>query len=190
MKNLHDIINPVKKVYVGSYNVDMRHLKAHFDEYNVCTELVLNPDFQRGNVWTNEQQIAFIENLLRGVPLNNIIYVNNLFNIPNVQDERLKDKVLVVDGLQRLTAMFDFMDNKFKVFDNQLSYSDILNHENKSQMREIFKNCLIKINEIKLTSYSELLEFYINYNSGGTVHSQSEIQRVKDMLKNETTMTT
>lgn len=128
-----------------------------------------------------------MENLLRGCNVNNIIYLNDLFNCHKAEhiDDRLKDKIIVVDGLQRLTAILAFIDGKFKIFNNQVSYSDILNYEDKAVMRNIFNHATIKLKTIQLTTYSDLLEFYLNYNAGGTVHSDEEIERVKAMLDND-----
>ena len=52
----------------GSWQCDfdfvylLQFIDEHIKEYN----LQLNPDFQRGHVWTEEQQIAWIEFFLRG----------------------------------------------------------------------------------------------------------------------------
>lgn len=62
--------------------------------YNVCYPLPslvryigeemglqLNPEFQRGHVWTEEQQIAWLEYHLRGGKSGNIIYLTIHFDI-------------------------------------------------------------------------------------------------------------
>ena len=52
----------------GNYEIDVpldfikRQLKRFEEDYG----LELNPDFQRGNVWTKEQQIAWLEFFFRG----------------------------------------------------------------------------------------------------------------------------
>jgi len=66
--------------------------------------LKLNPDFQRGHVWTEEQQIAYMEYLLMGGNNARTIY----FNKPSWGDFRARsgyDEFVCVDGLQRLTAV-------------------------------------------------------------------------------------
>jgi len=40
--------------------------------------LQLNPDFQRGHVWIENQQIKYIEYILRGGKTARVIYLNNL----------------------------------------------------------------------------------------------------------------
>ena len=63
---------------VGSYQVNMplyyvseRIKEWQEDEYY---GLQLDPDFQRGHVWTENQQIAYIEYLLRGGKSARVIY--------------------------------------------------------------------------------------------------------------------
>lgn len=67
-------------------------------------ELELSPDYQRNFVWTSKQKSRLIESILIKIPLP-IFYL----------DARDEDKWIVVDGLQRLTSIFLFMDDKFKL---------------------------------------------------------------------------
>lgn len=49
-------------------------------------------------------------------------------------------------------------------------------------MRRIFNNALIQFDFLQITSYKELLEYYIDLNTGGIAHTQSDIQIAKDLL--------
>lgn len=63
--------------------------------------LELNPEFQRGakHVWNLDKQIAFVENLLRGIDINKIIRFNDLTMRPyDDADDILKNKILCIDG--------------------------------------------------------------------------------------------
>ena len=101
----------------GNYQCDVnisrvpRWIKDMEEDMN----LQLNPDFQRGHVWTEEQQIAWLEFFLKGGKSGNIIY----FNCPSwhwsVPDGAYNEFVCV-DGLQRLTAICRFINNEIKVF--------------------------------------------------------------------------
>ena len=93
---------------VGSYQINIC-LSEVVDTVNSWTEkhrLELNPDFQRGHVWTEEQQIAFVEFMLRGGKSAKVIY----FNHPGWMDD-WKGNMVCVDGLQRLTACMRFINN-------------------------------------------------------------------------------
>lgn len=63
----------------GSYQVDvqMEYLIKWIDEMIQNEGLQLCPDFQRGHVWTEEQQIKYIEFVLRGGKSGKVIYLNN-----------------------------------------------------------------------------------------------------------------
>jgi len=67
--------------------------------------LILNPEFQRNLVWKPEQKSRFIESILLNIPLPPF-YVN--------QDKA--GKFIIVDGLQRISTMTDFLsDTSFKL---------------------------------------------------------------------------
>ena len=65
---------------------------------------VIIPDFQRGYVWTMNQASKFIESLIIGLPVPGIF----------MSKERNTQKLLVIDGQQRLTTLQYFADGIFK----------------------------------------------------------------------------
>ena len=69
-------------------------------------DLDLSPDFQRNIVWDSFRKSRLIESILLRIPLP-MFYFS--------QDE--EGKLFVVDGLQRLTAIKEFMDNKLVLRD-------------------------------------------------------------------------
>ena len=160
----------------GGYELDvsLNHLTRCLAGWEEDYGLELNPDFQRGHVWTEEQQIAYMEFLLRGGVTAKVIY----FNSPAFGGKcngNLDDTILCVDGLQRLTSCLRFINNEIKVFDhyyNEYEDSPRIKHGLKFNV-----NCLQNRNEV--------LEWYIQFNEGGTVHTKEEIDRVKELLAAE-----
>jgi len=72
-----------------------------FEETNGELGLNLRPDFQRmGGIWSDEAQSRLIESMMIRIPLP-AFYMN--------EDSEHEDAWLVIDGLQRLTAMRRFM---------------------------------------------------------------------------------
>jgi uncharacterized protein with ParB-like and HNH nuclease domain len=65
-------------------------------------DIDLNPDFQRNFVWDNLQKSRLIESVLLRIPLPMFYF-----------SEDNEGLITVVDGLQRLTTIKEFMDNKF-----------------------------------------------------------------------------
>lgn len=82
----------------------VKYIKEEIKKYN----LQLCPDFQRGHVWTEEQQSKYIEFILRGGKTGRDFYFN--WN-------RKTDELVCVDGLQRTTALLHFITGDIKVFD-------------------------------------------------------------------------
>ena len=134
--------------------------------------LQLNPDFQRGHVWTEAQQIAYIEFLLRGGKTRRDVYLNN----PEWHHERpesdYKDYVCV-DGLQRITAITRFIQNEIPAFGTL--YKDF---EDKLPLI----NDTIRVHVNDLPTKRDVLQWYIEMNESGTPHSAAEIERVKRLM--------
>lgn len=61
------------------------------------------PDFQRSYVWNEEEASKFIESLLMGVPVPSLFFAK----------DKVSDKLIVIDGQQRLRTLQYFYDGKF-----------------------------------------------------------------------------
>lgn len=157
----------------GSYEVDIhiRHLERMLKSYEVDYNLELNPDFQRGNVWTEDQQSKFVEFFLRGGKSARVIY----FNIGEWSFDKNTDipQMVCVDGLQRLTAILRFLHGEIPVFGHYISeYED-----------NIPLDHTLKFNINNLAYKKDVLKWYLEMNSGGTVHSDAELKRVQKMIE-------
>lgn len=65
---------------------------------------ILDPDFQRDFVWSVTKQAKLIESCIMRIPLP-------VFYVAEAPDGR----IIVVDGLQRLTTFYRFMNNQFRL---------------------------------------------------------------------------
>lgn len=186
-----DLYNKVikrRKFYTARHlNTTLSHLEATIfgtDDDEMRSKVDLNPVFQRGHVWTREQQISYIENFLRAPQsVNKTIYMNDLFiygSVDKVTDDNnmVADKIVCLDGLQRLTAALDFVHGKFTIF-NGVSYDDILNSPDRTR---ILNDCVFDINYLVLSNNKEVIDFYVDFNAGGTPHTKEEIERVKKLI--------
>lgn len=155
------------------YRVDipLEDFQDQIEKYTSKYNLQLNPDFQRGNVWNESQQIAYMEFLLRGGRTGIDIYFNMAGWMSN-----WKGDFTCVDGLQRITAILKFINNEISVFNHYIS-----DYEDKLRMAD----CYLTFHINNLQTKSEVLTWYIEMNSGGTIHTESEINRVKKLLNEE-----
>ena len=160
----------------GSYqiNVPLKYVLPKITEWenDQFFQLKLNPNFQRGHVWTEAQQISYMEFLFRGGETARVIY----FNKPDWQNFKLSDDYndfVCVDGLQRLTAVMRFLENEIKIFG---SYYKEFEDEIPLSVDLIFN-----VNNLK--TEKEVLQWYVDMNSAGTPHTEVEIERVKRMIE-------
>lgn len=93
--SLHDEIETHrKKIHTDSYPMSIGELMSMYRD----EELDLHPEFQRFFRWTLEQKSRLIESILLGIP------------IPSIFVQQRDDGVWdVIDGLQRLSTIFEFV---------------------------------------------------------------------------------
>src|SRR5271156_1252716 len=80
-----------------------------FEEWNARGELVLQPKFQRRDVWSDKARSYLIDTIIRGKPIPKI-YMR--------QDVNLKTRRTIreiVDGQQRLSTVLKFLKDGFKI---------------------------------------------------------------------------
>ncbi|MGL5751107.1 MAG: DUF262 domain-containing protein [Paraclostridium sp.] len=136
--------------------------------------VTLNPIYQRDLVWTLKQKRSYIENLFKEKAVISPTIVLNWEN-------HKEDAYEVLDGKQRLTTIFDFIENKFslsnKKYFKDLSMSDanfILYHDVRYTRIE-------KIDNTNLT-LDEKVELFLEVNELGTKMSDKHIEKVKELL--------
>lgn len=174
---LTDIIRPMQQPD-RTYDIEACHvdekLKIWGERYG---GLEIYPDYQRGNDWEKQDQIDYIENLLRGnVDRKGKTILINIVGFGTDKPEtNIEHAVTILDGLQRYTAIEAFKNGEFTIFGG-LSLDDL--EHSKYHLKEI---------ELHLAVYNfsdkvELLKFYKMINQTGKAHKQSEFDRIDGMI--------
>lgn len=171
------IVRPLRD---SLYQVDVmwNGLEKHFEGWaRDYGGVDLNPDYQRGHVWSPEQQQHFIENVLRGAVSQAGLTVQ--MNCPNWNvynyDGELPQGFQCIDGLQRLTAVREYIKGNVKPFG--LSVEEF-NNSQFSVRRGLFR---LKMAVYDFTTRAEVLQHYLDLNAGGTPHTPEEIARVRTL---------
>jgi hypothetical protein len=136
--------------------------------------LDLDPYFQRGHVWSDDKQIAYVEFCLKGGESSRDI----LFNSPNWMST-YKGEMVLVDGKQRLEAVRKFIRNELPIFGG--NYLNDFDDPRLLLRRDAY--FIFKVNTLK--TKKEVLQWYLDLNTGGVVHTEEEINKVKKLLKKE-----
>lgn len=73
----------------------------------------LNPDYQRKHRWKNDFSSRLIESLILNIPIP-LIYISQDIDVDTEIDENVA-RYSVIDGQQRLTAIYEFFNNSYRL---------------------------------------------------------------------------
>ena len=158
----------------SSYSVDVaweyleKHLADELFPPEGMASLDLEPDFQRAHVWTEQQQIAYVEYILRGGTTGKDIYFNH-----TGWHTDFRGSYVIVDGKQRLRAVRRFIGNEIPIFGTY--FQDFEDHIRVHHGRFHWHIASLQTRE-------EVLKWYLDFNSAGTAHTPEEIERVRALL--------
>ena len=93
----------------GSYHISLPLKELR--KWLTSEQVELCPDFQRGHVWNEKQQIAFVEWFLAGGITGRAFYFNGY-----AWRHSAGYDLVCVDGLQRITALLNFIENKIPAY--------------------------------------------------------------------------
>lgn len=150
-------------------------------------DLILDVSFERKLVWKERQKCELIESILMGLPLP-IFYFKQLENA----------KFVVVDGKQRLSTLFEFLDDKFalknlKILDflNKKKFSDLINefgiYQTQLEDYQVYSHVILPPTPDRI-----LFDIFDRVNRGGTKLNKQEIRNAlyqgngMDMIHNIT----
>jgi hypothetical protein len=141
MENFEDATNdePIvieknKKIVSQPSNVAIQTLYQWFKD----GDLILAPDFQRRYVWDKKKASALIESIILNVPL------------PQLFTARDKNREEVIDGQQRLTSIFSFIDgifpdgSNFKLHKNLRVLGEEIGGKTYSELEKEYKRAINK----------------------------------------------
>ncbi|MDM1506453.1 DUF262 domain-containing protein [Myroides odoratimimus] len=131
-------------------------------------KIVIQPDFQRKQVWTKKQKSKFIESIILNFPLPPI-YLN----------ETKESTYIVIDGLQRSTALKEFYKGDF-----YLQGLEALPKYNNYKFRDLPETLQSKFEDKKLTIFVlkpstpmvVIYDLFNRINTGGTQLNRQEVR--------------
>lgn len=159
-------IYPMTEISVEKGFYTVFELKRKYDAKD--KRIILDSEFQRDNVWGKDQKSELIESVLMGLPLP-IFYFN--------QDKY--GKLIVIDGRQRLTALFEFMNDEFP-----LTKLKIFPKESKKKFSDLSPVFQGRIEDYQIQAHLILpptpdrikFDIFDRVNRGGTKLNKQEIR--------------
>jgi hypothetical protein len=154
------------------YEVDVSwdFVEWHLGKWRESYGLALDPDYQRAHVWTEAQQIAYVEYVLAGGEVGK----NITWNCMGWGSLDRTGPMELIDGKQRLEAVRAFMRGDLEVYGRRYVDGDALRW-----------SAGFKWRVCSLSTRADVLRLYLNINAGGTPHTPDEIERVRALLEHE-----
>jgi len=158
----------IKQLPQSNYRtqVPFNDLLYSLDRYKKIYNLDLNPEYQRCHVWTEVQQIEYVEHRLMGGNAGQEITLN----CPGWQGNSDPGQMTLVDGKQRIEAVTRFLNNEIKVFGYYFKdFEDRMD-----------PGLGFYFNIAKLEG-DDILELYLSLNAG-IAHTEQELDRVRGLM--------
>lgn len=155
--------------YPADYTLQVLHEKWKNKE-------ILTPQFQRGFVWNVVQASRLIESFLLGLPVPGVFF----------NRERDTQKLLVIDGRQRLESVFSYFDNRWPDSNKQFclkgvdakwlnrSFED-LDESDKIRLKDSVLRAII-VEQIDPKDNTSILYIFERLNTGGTTLTPQEVR--------------
>ncbi len=164
----------IPKFPFASYvvNIGWDYLPSWIEEHNKdIMRCELDPFYQRGYVWTKKQKISYIEYQLKGGFSGRDIF----WNCPNWLSFKDADNVIqLVDGKQRIDSVLGFLNDKIPAFG--LKYSEF-----EDDLPPVEPSLIFHVNNLK--TEKEVVEWYVGFNTGGSIHTAKDLKPALDYLK-------
>ena len=142
-------------------------------------KLIVNRRYQRKLVWTKQEKAALIESVLLEYPIPLILFAE-------VESQNESETVYeIIDGMQRLNALFSFIENEFAI--NEL-YFDVSRHPFAQELKQkgVFGSTESskegeKSPDKKLLESSKCSKF-LEYQLAVTIHKPTAPKEIEDIF--------
>lgn len=181
--NYYEASSDSKSIYPPSDIVTYTELRSVADLFRMYKEgdLDIQPSFQREEVWSHANQTRFIDSLIKQLPIPSLCLGYDFG----------KQKWQVIDGLQRLTSSFNFLDastdwrlSNLEDIDERISGVKVSEFEKEPDLKSLKKkveNTVLPITVIRCDWENErhqeyLFQIFHRLNTGGMRLTNQEIR--------------
>jgi hypothetical protein len=131
------------------------------------------PDWQRGKVWPRKKKQKLLDTILKG------------WHVPVLYFRKVGDETFeCVDGQQRLTAIWEFFDNKiFLSEESQRSYGGPLYKDLKPAISDKFDDYVLQVEEIEEATDDETKELFQRLQLGTALNTPEKLNAIESGLR-------
>lgn len=132
----------------------------------------LDMDYQRGNVWTEKQQVILIDSIYKNIDIGKFTLIRRPFKEKQIHYYEM------LDGKQRFTALKKF-------YESTLKYKGKYFHEMHNRDKAHFEGYSISYAETEPLTDEQKYRYFLKLNTSGTPQDPNHIKKVVDMWQKE-----
>lgn len=151
--------------------VSTTHPISDIRDWNDLGSLILQPDYQRREVWGIAAKIMLIDSIMNSIPMPKIFVSSYIQNGKTVR--------AVIDGQQRITAILGFLNNEFSLDEPYTGdYKGLYFNELSLDIQDgVILSYDIDFNEAKGLSDNDLREVYSRVNKYLVALNKQELRK-------------
>jgi hypothetical protein len=131
----------------------------------------LEPDYQRGLVWTMEDKVKLIDSIFKGVDIGKFVFIRRDYS----SDKHLYE---ILDGKQRLTTIMEFREDRFRY--NGFLYSELHPFD-----QSHIDGYSISVADVSNPTKEQIYRYFLRLNTGGKPMDEAHLDKVKKLLHDE-----
>jgi len=145
-----------------------KSIQALYNDYR-AGKLIVNRKYQRKLVWSIQEKQKLIDSILNGYPIPLIL-------LAAAPTDRSNDKYEIVDGIQRLNAIFSFIENNFDINGNFFDIKEF------TRARQIAKEGIFKPKEDGPFLEPKACADVLDYQLAITIYPIQDEQKITDVF--------
>lgn len=157
-----------KFLNISFHNTGLSDLLSKYYKFGVD----MNPDYQRELVWSDEDKVALVDSIFKGVEIGKFAFISLPFTPDGPSYE-------ILDGKQRMNAIIDFYEDKFQYkgfYFSQLTDAD----------RHYFLDYNITSGRTdERITQQQKYDYFIRLNTSGKPQDPNHIKKVEKLLEGE-----
>jgi len=146
---------------------------ADFLKWSDDDELVLNPKFQRGAVWSAPARSYLIDSILRGYPIPKLLLRTT---VDRDNRRTIRD---VVDGQQRLRTIIDFAGGRFTLGVKAGEFQGLRYTDLENELKDSFLGYKLTCEQLLNASDEDVLEVFVRINSNAVPVNEAELRNAR-----------
>lgn len=150
-----------------SFQYSQRQLQGMLWTY-YSSGIDLDQDYQRGNVWTPEQKYMLIDSIYKNIEIGKFTVIRRAFR------ENIDKYYEMLDGKQRLTALIEFYESRFK-------YKDMYFHKMHGRDQGHFESYSISYSETEPLTPEQKYRYFLKLNTCGVPQDPAHIKKVEKL---------